>query len=200
MSQLEVAHRNVAAETKSVSSAYVPPLQRTKGQPPPVAANGGLSYMSFDREGDAGTGAALEDALAQIAEGESQRVIDMIHHAPPGPIETRWGLGFRKHDECMEYIRANGVSAPEDGLALPLRYTAYERPTYSVVPSNAVWRDPARADVAEILRQNERDNLRRDLYFPQMLRDARRIGEYYPGLSPEQPRMHGPARCLAGPP
>jgi hypothetical protein len=188
MGQLEVADRNVSADTGSRSSAYVPPLQRTQGQPPPVAANGGLSYMSFDRNGDAGTGAALEDALAQIAEGESQRVIDMIDHAPPGPIETRWGLGFRKHDECMDYIRASGVVAPEGGLALPLRYTAYERPTYSVVPSNAVWRDPARADIAEILRQNEKDNLRRDLYFPHVMRDARRIGEDYPGLSPESPQ------------
>jgi hypothetical protein len=187
VSQLEVADRNVAADRTGVPSAYVPPLQRTEGQPPPVAANGGLSYMSFDRNGDAGTGAALDDALAQIAEGESQRVIDMIDHAPPGPIETRWGLGFRKADECMDHIRANGVRAPEGGLALPLRYTVYERPTYSVVPSNALWRDPARADVAEILRKNEKDNLRRDLYFPQVMRDARRIGEDYPGLSPGSP-------------
>src|SRR5882762_10422274 len=89
MSQLEVAERNVAANTKPVSSAYVPTLQRTEGQPPPIAANGGLSYMSFDRDGDAGTAAAFEDALAQIAEGEGQRVFDMIEKATPGPIETR---------------------------------------------------------------------------------------------------------------
>jgi len=61
----------------------------------------------------------------------------------------------------------------------------YERPSYSVVPSNAVWRDPARADVAAILRKNEQDNRRRDLWFPQVMRDARRIGDYYPGLSPD---------------
>jgi hypothetical protein len=187
MSQLEVADRDGAADAKTVSPAYVPPLQRTHGQRPPIAANGGLSYMSFDRNGDAGTGAALEDALTQIAEGESQRVIDMIQNAPPGPIETRWGLGFRKSDECLDYIRANGVKAPDGGLALPLPYTVYERPTYSVVSSNALWRDPARTDMAEILRQNEKDNLRRDLYFPQVLRDARRIGEAYPGLSPASP-------------
>ncbi len=85
MSQIEVAENNVAADTQRASSAYVPPLQRTEGQPPPIAANGGLSYMSFDRDGDAGTAKALEDALAQIAEGEGQRVTDMIHNAPPGP-------------------------------------------------------------------------------------------------------------------
>src|SRR6202040_3745840 len=105
---------DVADDTQRASSAYVPPLQRTEGQPPPIAANGGLSYMSFDREGDAGTAAALEDALSQIAEGEGQRVIDMIDSAPPGaPVETRWGLGFRKYDECMNYIRANAIKAPE---------------------------------------------------------------------------------------
>src|SRR5438128_158119 len=66
MSQLQVAESNVAvdreAATGAASSAYVPPLQRTASQPPPFAANGGLSYMTFDRNGDAGTAAALEDA------------------------------------------------------------------------------------------------------------------------------------------
>ena len=37
------------------SSAYVPPLELTYGQAAPIAANGGVSYMSFDRGGDAGT-------------------------------------------------------------------------------------------------------------------------------------------------
>jgi len=89
MSLLKVAESCVAADTKRISSAYVPSLQRTEGQPPPIAANGGLSYMSLDRDGDAGTAKALEDALAVISEGESQRVIDMIDKAPLGPIKTR---------------------------------------------------------------------------------------------------------------
>src|ERR1700712_4856946 len=188
MSQLDVADRNVA-DAERASSAYVPPLQRTAGQPPPIAANGGLSYMSSDREGEAGAAAALEDALAQIAEGEGQRVTDMIAKEPPGaPIKTKWGFGFRKYDECLDYIRKNNaIKAPEGGLALPLPYTVYERPTYSVVSSNAVWHDPVRADTAAILRKNEDENRRRDLWFPQVMRDARRIGEYYPGLSPDSP-------------
>src|SRR5260370_22946712 len=78
MSPLDVADNNAAADAKRASAAYVPPLQRTEGQQPPVAAHGGLSYMAFDRDGDAGTAAALQDALAAIAEGEAQRVIDMI--------------------------------------------------------------------------------------------------------------------------
>ena len=72
MSQLEVADNDIAADTERASSAYVPSLQRTAGQPPPIAANGGLSYMSFDRQGDAGTTAALEDALAAGARNHRQ--------------------------------------------------------------------------------------------------------------------------------
>ena len=97
MRQLDLADSNVATETQRASSAYVPPLQRTEGQPPPIAAHGGLSYMSFDQDGDAGTAKAIEDALTEIAEGEGQRVIDMIDKAPPGPIRTKWGLAFRDY-------------------------------------------------------------------------------------------------------
>jgi hypothetical protein len=188
MSQLDLADNNAATETQKAASAYVPPLQRTEGQPPPIAAHGGLSYMSFNQDGDAGTTQAIEDALAEIAEGEGQRLLDMIEKAPPGPIKTKWGLAFRDYDECVAYIRSsNSLKAPPGAVALPLAYTVYERSSYSVVPSNALWRDPARADIAATLRNNERNNRRRDLYFPQVLRDARRIGEYYPGLSPNSP-------------
>jgi hypothetical protein len=186
MDQLKVRVDHSAAEDSS-SGVYVPPLQLTEGQPPPIAANGGLSYMSFDRDGDAGTAAATEAALAQIAEGEGQAVIDMIDNAPPGPIETRWGLGFRRYAECLDYIRANNIEAPEGGLALPLRYSVHEQPSYSIVSSNALWRDPALEAEAKALRKDEMDNVRRCLYFPQVLRDARRIEEYYPGLSPTSP-------------
>jgi hypothetical protein len=171
----------------SPNKAYAPPLQSTKGQPPPIAAHGGLSYLAFDRDGDAGTAEALNDALAEISSGESDRVIALIQNAPPGPIETRWGPGFRTYEECLAYIRDTGLTAPDGGLALPLPYTIHERPTYAIVPSHAVWRDPAREGLRDILRKNEKDAGRRDLYFPQVMRDARRIGEYYPGLSPESP-------------
>ena len=169
----------------SAPSVYVPPLELTEGQPPPIAANGGLSYMSFDRDGDAGTGAATEEALRLIALGEGRAVIDMIDSAPPGPIETRWGLGFRRFRECVQYIRENDFDVPEGGVALPLRYSVYEQPSYSIVPSNALWRDPERQADAEALRRDERDNIRRCLYFPHVLRDARRIEQYYPGLRPD---------------
>src|SRR3954447_21437290 len=149
MSPLDVADNKA---TEKTASTYVPPLQRTEGQPPPIAAHGGLSYMSFDRDGDAGTAAAIQDALAEVAEGEAQRVNDMIAKAPPGPIKTKWGLGFRDYDECMKYIRQlNSIKAPAGGVALPLPYTVYERSSYSIVPSNAIWRDPERADIAAVL-------------------------------------------------
>ena len=96
-------------------------------------------------------------------------------------------MGFRSHAECVEYIRANGIEAPEGGVALPLRYTVHEEPSYSIVSSNALWRDPSREADQKVLRKEERDIGRRALYFPQVLRDARRIGEYYPGLSPNSP-------------
>src|ERR1700709_2440799 len=103
MSQL--IDNNVAADTDKVARPYVATLQRTEGQPPPIAANGGLSYMSFDRDGDAGTTTAIRDALDLIAEGEGKRVTDMINAAPPGaPIKTKWGYGFRKYEECLDYI------------------------------------------------------------------------------------------------
>ena len=182
----DVANR-VSEVTETASSVYVPSLQRTQGQPPPFAANGGLSYMSFDRDGDAGTAAALEAALDQIATGEGQAIIDRLDNAPLGPIETQWGVGFRRYRECLEHIRANNIEAPEGGLALPLRYTVDEQPSYTIVSSNALWRDPAREADAKILRKEEYDSVRRCLYFPQVLRDARRIEEYYPGLSPSSP-------------
>src|SRR5678815_4081833 len=122
MSPLDIADNN-AADAQRASTPYVPPLQRTEGQPPPIAAHGGLSYMAFDQDGDAGTAAAIQDALAEIAEGEGRRVIDMIAKAPPGPIKTKWGVAFREYDECMEYIRqSNSIKAPPGGVALPLPY------------------------------------------------------------------------------
>ena len=56
--------------TASTQTTYVPPLELTAGQPAPIAANGGLSYMSFDQDGDAGTRRAISDALALIEGGD----------------------------------------------------------------------------------------------------------------------------------
>jgi len=171
----------------SRSKAWVPPLERTAGQPLPIAANEGLSYAAFEHDGDAGTTEATEDALRIARSGEGQAVIDWIENAPPGPIETKWGLGFRRFAECLDYIREQGTPVPEGGLAIPLRYSVDETPSYSVVSSNALWNDPERKADAAALRKDERDSVRRCLYFPQVLRDARRIEEYHPGLSPYTP-------------
>jgi hypothetical protein len=184
MDRLKDIENHVAGAMGRTSSVYVPPLQLTKGQPAPIAANGGLSYMSLERNGDAGTTAATEDALRQIAEGKGQALIDTLDTAPPGPIKTTWGMGFRTSAECLDYIRASHIEAPEGGVALPIRYSVDEQPTYSIVPSNTLWRDPAREADAKALRKEEQSVGRRSLYFPIVLRDARRIGEYYPGLSP----------------
>ena len=168
-------------------NTYVPSFELTKGQPMPFAANDGRSYMGLERNGDAGTAAATEDAFRQIAAGEGQEIIDMIESAPPGPIETKWGTGFRGYDECLEYIRENNIEAPPGGVALPLRYTVSELPTYSIVSSNALWSDPDRKADAEALLKEQQDTDRRYLYFPKVLRDARRMEDYYPGLNPSSP-------------
>ena len=184
MDRSEAIANDVTNGRRAASSAYAPPFQLTEGQPPPFAANGGHSYMEFDRDGDAGTAVAMQDAFAEVASGESQAVVDMLKNTPDGPIETKWGTGFRTYEECLDHIRANDIEAPEGGLALPLRYTIFEKPSFTIVPSNAFWRDPARKDDAKTFRRYERELGRPCLYFPQVMRDARRMEQYYPGLSP----------------
>ena len=95
MKKVSKVSTNQVEIMETVSSAYVPPFQLTEGQPPPFATNGGLSYMSLDQDGDAGTAAAIEATFKQIAEGKGQAIIDMLDNAPQGPIETKWGVGFR---------------------------------------------------------------------------------------------------------
>ena len=146
------------------TNPFVPALERTAGQRAPIAANGGRAYTSLDVNGDAGTTAAVSDALEQIASGEGQAVTDFIENAPPGPIETPWGKGFRRYAECLAHIESSDMQAPEGGLALPLHYTIFNAPSYSVVPSNAIWNDPDRRADADNLAKEERDNARRSLY------------------------------------
>ena len=191
--------RVIANESRAdaIPPAYVPSFELTEGQPPPVAANGGVSYMSFDKDGDAGTSAATVDAFDQIATGEGQAVIDMIDNAPPGPIETQWGLGFRTYDECLAYIRDMNMEAPEGGLALPLRYTVHEAPSYSIVSSNALWQDPARKADQMALRKEERDNRSPMPLFPPGASRRPADGGVPPGSQARQRRMHGQARCRA---
>ena len=184
MNQTSIGKKSLSMDKDDLKSSYVPSLQLTEGQPAPIAANGGLSFMSFEKDGDAGTSAAIEAALIQIAEGQGKQVVDMIESSPPGPIKTKWGIGFRDYDECVEYIQANKIGSSKDAMALPLSYTVFEHPTYSIVPSNSLWNNSNRLTETELLRKNEDDNRLRNLYFPQVLRDARNIGKYYPGLSP----------------
>jgi hypothetical protein len=94
-------------------------------------------------------------ALRQLDEGQGQVLSEMLDNAPAGPIQTKWGVGFRSYSEFLEYIRENNINAPEGGVALSLRYTIYEQPSYSIVSSNALWHDPARAAEAKALRKEE---------------------------------------------
>ena len=91
MSQIDTADR-----TESESSAYVPTLQLTEGQPAPIAANGGLSYMSFDKNGDAGTAEALKDVFALIEEGAGVRMNIGIADLEIVREETKWVTGLSR--------------------------------------------------------------------------------------------------------
>ena len=187
MGEQQVSVNDATQSTVAARSTYVPTLERTAGQPAPIAANDGLSYMTFDHDGDAGTVQATEDALRLLADAEQQALIQRLEDAPPGPVETQWGTGFRSYEECLAHIRASNLDVPEGGVAVPLHYTALELPTYSIVSSNAIWQDPERAAEAKALGDSENNYGRRCLYFPHVLRDARRIEEYYPDLSPYSP-------------
>jgi hypothetical protein len=181
------SHVVVSGAAPAASPPFVPALELTTHQPPPVAANGGVSYLQFDVDGDAGTQLAVDHALEQIATGAGAELLRKIEEAPAGGIDTKWGTGFRRFGECLEAIRQSGVRAPEGGMVVPLRYTVMEMPSYSVVSSHSLWRDPARAAEHELFRRDERENGLRALYFPQVVRDARRIAEYRPGLDPSSP-------------
>ena len=180
--------KQIASEqTDNNTYAYIPKPEYTKGQPAPIAANNGLSYMSFDSNGDGGSKAATLAALDQIRGKQNNRSELNAASRSDGGILTKWGIGFREYEECVEYINNAQFDVPEGGVALPLRYSINEQPSYSIVPSNVLWRDPARALDAETLRQEEEKNKSLALYFPKVLKDARRISEYYPGLSPSTP-------------
>ena len=192
-----IIENHVAADAVTDSSVYVPTLQLTAGQPPPIAANGGLSYMSFDRDGDAGTAAAIEAALEQVAEGHLQAFIDWIDNAPPGPIETKWGLAFRGFEECLDHIRANGIEAPEGGLALP---AALHRLRAAVVLRRAVQRavaGPGAPGGGGGAAQGGREHRTAQPLLPAGAARCAPHRGVLPRPRGRQPRVHGPARRLA---
>ncbi|MCY4098255.1 MAG: hypothetical protein OXF40_08360, partial [Rhodospirillales bacterium] len=112
MDQHEAIENHVATDAEAVSSAYVPTFELTEGQPPPIAANGGVSYMSFERGGDAGTGAALDAAFKQIADGQARAFVEELGNAPPGPIQTKWGSGSGSTRNAWTTFRRTGSKPP----------------------------------------------------------------------------------------
>ena len=143
-------------QTDNNKHAYIPEPEYTKGQPAPIVANNGLSYMSFDSNGDGGSTVATLVALNQIRETKNKTSDSNLEAGSDGGILTKWGVGFKEYEECVAYINKAEFDVPEGGVALPLRYSINEHPSYSIVPSNALWRDPARALDAETLRKKKR--------------------------------------------
>ena len=178
MSPLELADVRDAVEVEDTPFSYVPPLQRTAGQPVPIAAHGGLSYMAFERDGDAGTGRALEDALALIAEGDGQRVCRADRYRAAGAYRNAMGPklpGVRRVQRPYP-----GAGAWGSGGRPRVAATLYDLRAADLLGCDIArdLRDPARAALAALLKQNEDDNLRRDLWFPQTMRDARRLAKH----------------------
>ena len=155
--------------------------------------------MSFDRDGDAGTAAALEDALAQIAEGEGQRVIDMIDNAPPGPIKTRWGLGFRDYDDV------HGLHPRLEQHQSPRRRRGAAAALHRLRATDLLRRPVQRCLAGPGARRRSGDPAQeregQPAAGPLVPAGAARRAAHrriLPGPLAQQPRMHGPARRLAG--
>ena len=84
MDQHQAHKRDAAADREAHISAYVPPLQRTEGQPAAIAANGGLSYMSFDRERRRGHGRGDRGGARRDRRGRGP-----ARHRPDRPRRAR---------------------------------------------------------------------------------------------------------------
>ena len=103
------------SEQNSDDHIFIPKPEYTKGQPAPIAANNGLSFMSFDRNGDGGSAAATAAALDQIRDPKNvNSELDLAHDANGG-IRTKWGLGFTEYDDCVSYINTRKFDIPEGG-------------------------------------------------------------------------------------
>ena len=101
-----------------------------------------------------------------------------------GPMETEHGTGFRSYTETLEYMRAVGEAVPhvtrEGEVAVPLQYTITEDHSYSLVPSHTIHvQQPERMKEAHRKAFGSRVD---SLYFPQVMRDGRRITQYHPDV------------------
>lgn len=157
----------------------------TVGAPPPFALNGGARF----RGPDGGAAEASRSAAELRARGTAPN-----YSGQTGPIETRWGTGFRRYPDCLSYIESAGMNErlAEGELIVPLRYIAAEEPTFSHVPSNSVWKkshDPGVGVAPQMnsFMEESRFEGRKNLFFPTLLRSGRRLSEYRPGLSLDDP-------------
>ena len=153
-------------------AAYLPPLS-TVGAPPPFALNGG---QRFEQSVE---GASEASRLCWELRGKTEPV----QYNVPGPIKTKFGVGFKSHGECLRHIEENVSMDLADGeIVVPLRYIASEEPTFSHVPSNSCWKD----EPGGFRREAQMEN-RKNLYFPKRIRNGRRLGDYRPGYDLEMP-------------
>ena len=137
---------------------------------------------------------------SKLPKGRGRRFSTGSRTLPPAPSRPNGASDSVTYSGMPgAHSRRTTSKPPKAAWRFRCSYTVHEQPSYTIVPSNALWHDPARADEAESIPQGTSGIYGRPcLYFPQVMRDARRMQEYYPGLSPEPPRVHGQAWRLAG--
>jgi hypothetical protein len=150
----------------------------TVGQPQPFAANNGDPWVKYADRPDGGSAVAAQFAL----EWMGTRKPRLLDSAPErGPIDTPYGVGFRSYSECLEYIQSGAADVPkasvEGEVVVPLSYNVHEEPSYSMVPSHQIWEDEP-----EKMKELMRSYGPSSLYFPQLMRDGRRVASYRPHL------------------
>ena len=147
------------------------------------------SYMAFDRVRWV-TGTAAADGGRAPPDRRGRRTSGDRHdreQLPPAPSRPGGASGFGAMPSVWNIFGRTTSRPPAGGTALPLPYTVLERPrTRSCRPTRSGGTRCARLR-QKCCARKRRTSDGNAFYFPQVLRDARQIGEYYPGLSPTSP-------------
>ena len=145
--------------------------------------------------------AALEDALAEIAEGEGQRVIDMIDKAPPGPDQDKMGR------RVPRLRRVHGLHPQLEQHQSPRRRRGAAAALYGLRAADLLHRPVQRCLAGPGARRRRGDPAQERAGQPAAgpvfpAGAARRAAHrrILSGPVAQQPRMHGPTRRLAGVP
>lgn len=154
------------------------PANGTKGQPQPFAANGGRKWSDFQDRPDGGSAVAGQAALKWM----ESRPPPKFTRAASGPLETEYGVGFSSFAECQQFIEAQGLQSDVPGeVCIPINYSINDAPSFTLVPSHTIHElQPER--IREASQRAFGGDRVDNLYFPQVMRDGRRVSSYRPHL------------------